>query len=538
MEFHGRNFIGSELSSLGGKLFYAFDPRHGRQLNEAFHQATGEEIDRAVELAVTAFASLREKPARDITHFLEAIAIEIEALGDTLIDRAALESGLPKERLIGERARTVGQLRLFAALVKEGSFVDARIDEALPERKPLPRPDIRRMLIPIGPIAVFGASNFPLAFSVAGGDTASAFSAKNPLIVKAHPAHPGTCELVATAILRAVEQTGMPAGTFSMIHATDPEVSIQLVKHRGIKAVAFTGSERAGRAIFNAAAQRAEPIPAYVEMGSNNPVFLLPGALEKSGDSIAQSLFGSINLGVGQFCTSPGVIVGRDNPEFGAFGRKLASMFETAAPGTMLHPNILKAFAQGTEHRGQTAGIDSTRSAVAADPAKTEASPVLFEALADVWLANKELASEVFGPSAILVRARSREELLRIAREWTGTLTASIFGTPEELAAHADLVAILEQKAGRIIFNGVPTGLEVSHAMHHGGPYPATADAKFTSVGTAAILRFLRPVCYQNFPAQALPDELRDENPRGIWRLVNGTFTKDQLKTPETKPSN
>lgn len=538
MDFHGKNFLGLELSSLGPKVFHAYAPAQGKELAEEFHQATAEEINQAVALAVDAFASLRQKSASEIARLLEAVATEIEALGDTLIERASLESGLPKGRLEGERGRTAGQLRLFASLVREGSYLDARIDEALADRKPLPRPDLRRMLIPIGPVAVFGASNFPLAFSVAGGDTASAFAAKNPVVVKAHPAHPGTCELVASAIIRAVKQSGMPEGTFSMVHATDPEISIQLVRHEGIQAVGFTGSERAGRAIFNAAAQRLHPIPAYVEMGSINPIFVLPGALASSGEGIAQGLFGSINMGVGQFCTSPGVIVGSDEPHFGAFGKKLATLFESGGPGTMLYPNIRNAYRQETERRAQTAGVRSIYSTASADAQKTEVTPVLFEATADVWLTNNDLTTELFGPSAVLVRARTREELLRIAGGLAGTLTACIFGTPEDLAAYGDLIAVLEQKAGRLLFNGFPTGVEVSHAMHHGGPYPATADPKFTSVGTAAILRFLRPVCYQNFPQDVLPNELKDENPRGIWRLVNGVLTKDQLKTPATKASN
>jgi NADP-dependent aldehyde dehydrogenase len=469
---------------------------------------------------------LRELEAERIAAFLDTIAAEIEALGDTLIDQAVTESGLTKDRLTGERGRTANQLRLFATLVREGSYVDARIDTALPDRKPLPRPDLRRMLIPIGPVVVFGASNFPLAFSVAGGDTASAFAAKNPVIVKAHPAHPGTSELVASAILRAVEKSGLPEGTFSMVHAADPEVSLSLVKHRAARAVGFTGSERAGRAIFNAAAQRPDPIPAYVEMGSINPVFILPGALDSSLDSIAQGLFTSMNMGVGQFCTCPGVVVVNATPSFQEFGKKLAALVENGAPGTMLHPSILKGYVENTERRSKVEEVATIRSSQKSDPGKTEAVPVLFETDANAWLRNRELATEIFGPSAVLVRSHSKDELLRIANELHGTLTVTVFGTPEDVENNRDLIAILEDKAGRLIFNGYPTGVEVSHAMHHGGPYPATADPKFTSVGTAAILRFLRPVCFQNFPEKSLPPELQNANPRGIWRLVNGELTR------------
>jgi 2,5-dioxopentanoate dehydrogenase len=533
MSFHGSNFIGSKLSAAGQKLINGFDPKQGTTLADTFHEATAEEVDAAATLAAKAFPMFREASAEIVAGFLEGIASEIEALGDGLIQQAATESGLPKDRLTGERARTANQLRLFATVVREGSFVDARIDTALPDRKPLPRPDLRRMMIPLGPVAVFGASNFPLAFSVAGGDTASAFAAKCPVIVKAHPAHPGTSELVATAIIRAVQKAGLPEGTFSMVHAADPDVSILLVKHPLIKAVSFTGSERAGRAIFNAAAQRPEPIPAYVEMGSNNPVFVLPGALENSFDSIVQGLFASINAGVGQFCTSPGVVLGSSGDRFKAFGEKLAAMFENGAPGTMLHPSIMKGYRHNVEQRSKTEGLSVVRSSQAADEKKTEATPVLFETSAEVWLGNKELAAEIFGPSTVLVRSESKADLLRVAEEWDGTLTATIFGTPKDLEENQDLIAILQNKAGRLLFNGFPTGVEVSPAMNHGGPYPATGDPKFTSVGTAAIARFIRPICFQNFPEAVLPAELRNDNPRRIWRLVNGEFTKDAVPSGE-----
>lgn len=529
MSFHGKNFIGSSLSAEDPACIYSFDPRQGKRLDDVFHEATSNEIDRALALATEAAEQLRRKTAEQTATFLEAIATEIEALGDPLIERASVESALPKERLTGERGRTVNQLRLFANVVREGSYVDARIDTALPDRKPLPRPDLRRMLIPIGPVVVFGASNFPLAFSVAGGDTASAFAARNPVIVKAHPAHPGTCELVASAIVKAVEKTGFPDGTFSMVHAADPSVSLSLVTHPQTKAVGFTGSERAGRAIFNAAAQRPEPIPAYVEMGSNNPVFLLPGALAGSGETIAQGLFGSINLGVGQFCTSPGVVLACECDALRPFETKLRNLFETGGPGTMLYPSILKGYEQGVEHREKVAGVTAVHSQQLAKRENTEAVPVLFETDAGTWLRNPELETEVFGPSAVLVRSQSKEELLKIARRWNGTLTASIFGTPEDLAEHQELVNILQTKAGRVLFNGFPTGVEVSPAMHHGGPYPATADPKFTSVGTAAIYRFLRPVCFQSFPESSLPPELQNSNPCGIWRMVNGSFTQDAI---------
>jgi alpha-ketoglutaric semialdehyde dehydrogenase len=527
MAFHGKNFIGTQLSALGKKTFFGFDPRAGKQLGPAFHQVTDEEIDRALNLASDAALALRETSAEKIADFLDTIAKEIESLGDGLIAQVMLESGLGRDRLTGERGRTTNQLRMFAALVREGSFIDARIDLALPDRKPLPRPDLRRMLIPIGPVAVFGASNFPLAFSVAGGDTASAFAARNPVVVKGHPAHPGTSELIAGAIVRAVQSSGLPEGTFSLLNAVDPNVSLAIVRHPAAKAVAFTGSERAGRAIFDAATQRPEPIPAYAEMGSVNPVFVLPGALQERAEGIAQGLAGSINLGTGQFCTCPGLVIGIDNDSFQSFNKQLAAAFERALPATMLHPGILHGYQQALSRVGAVRGTESKKCVQAADTTKTEATPVLFETDAATWLANETLAEEIFGPSAIVVRSQSEQELLTIAKALPGTLTATIHGTVEDLARFRNLVSVLESKAGRIIFNGYPTGVEVGPAMHHGGPYPATTDPKFTSVGTAAILRFLRPVCYQNFPNAALPPELQDENPRKIWRTVNGSLTHD-----------
>src|SRR5215470_14672120 len=319
MVLHGSNFIGMQLSSAGPKTFFGFDPRRGKRLDTPFHEATKEEIDRSLELAAKAFPVFRESTPQVIAGFLERIASEIEQLGDLLIDQAASESGLGRERLTSERGRTVNQLRLFANLVKDGSVVDARIDPALPDRKPAPRPDLRRMLIPVGPVAVFGASNFPLAFSVAGGDTASAFAARNPVVVKGHPAHPGTSELVAGAVVRAVQATGLPEGTFSLVNAVDPARSLALVRHPFAKAVAFTGSLRAGRAIFDAATQRPDPIPAYVEMGSTNPVFLLPGVIQERTAALVKGLTASVNLGAGQFCTCPGLIFALNDSAFVPF---------------------------------------------------------------------------------------------------------------------------------------------------------------------------------------------------------------------------
>ncbi len=520
---------GTGYPAFMGKTFSAFDPRQGKVLDQVFSEVTGEEVDRALTLAAASFSAFRAASVETVSGLLVGMADEILELGDALIDRAAAESGLTKDRLTGERGRTANQLRLFAALVREGSHVDARIDTALPDRKPLARPDLRRMLMPIGPVVVFAASNFPLAFSVAGGDAASALAARNPVVVKAHPAHPGTSEMVAGAVARAVRKAGLPDSIFSMVQSTDNATSIALVRHAETKAVAFTGSLRGGRAIFDAASQRPDPIPAFVEMGSVNPVFILPGALAQPPETLAQGLCNSVNLGVGQFCTCPGLIVGSDGEGLAALREKLAGFFEAAAPGTMLYPGILSNYDQAAGRAAAIPGVRQTRAKQTADSARTEATPTLFDTDAATWLANQQLQAEIFGPASIVVRCASDADVLRIARALEGSLTATVFGTPEDLAQHRDLLSILETKAGRIIFNGFPTGVEVSPAMHHGGPWPATADAKFTSVGTAAILRFLRPVCYQNLPEAALPLELRDANPRGIWRTVNGQLTKDPV---------
>ncbi|MGH9737321.1 MAG: aldehyde dehydrogenase (NADP(+)) [Candidatus Acidiferrales bacterium] len=527
MALHGNNFIGTQLSSAGPKKFFAFDPREGKPLDTPFREATEEEINRSLELAAKAFPVFRESAPPVIAAFLERIAGEIEQLGDQLIDQAASESGLGRERLTGERGRTVNQLRFFANLVKDESFVDARIDPALPQRKPLPRPDLRRILIPIGPVVIFGASNFPLAFSVAGGDTASAFAARCPVIVKGHPAHPGTSELMAGAVSRAVQASGLPEGTFSLVNAVDPAMSLALVRHPLAKAVAFTGSLRAGRAIFDAATQRPDPIPAYLEMGSTNPVFLLPSAIQERTDALVRGLTASVNLGVGQFCTCPGLIFSLNDNAFAQFREKLAEAFRQSAPATMVHPSVLKGYEGATSRVGAVSGVRETRARKIADPRKTEATPILFETDSATWLANEALADEVFGPGTILVRGESEDELMRMAESLPGSLTATVHGTPDDLRKHRKLIALLETKCGRLIFNGYPTGLEVSHAIHHGGPYPATGDPKFTSVGAAAISRFLRPICYQDFPDEALPPELQRDNPRQIWRTVDGQLTRD-----------
>ena len=526
MELQGRSIIeGEPVADDGSRTFRAFNPSEGREFGPEFYEATPAVVARALDAAARAFSEYRQKSATEVADFLEAIARGIEGLGDELIERAQAETALPFERLKGERARTTAQLRMFAGVVREGSWVEATIDHAEPERKPVPKPDLRRMLISIGPVAVFGASNFPLAFSVAGGDTASALAASNTVVVKAHPAHPGTSELVARAVADAARETGMPAGVFALVQGQSPEVSLAVVEHPQTKAVGFTGSLRVGRALFDAAARRPEPIPVYAEMGSVNPVFVLPGALSERGAEFAEGLKQSVTLGTGQFCTNPGLVVGQRGEAFEQFINRADELFASAPPGTMLNAGILRSYTEGVERlRRFTSG---GAGAGAADESRTQAAAYVFSTDANTFLDHHELGEEVFGPATLVVACEGLEELRRVAEHLEGALTATIHGTPKDLREYAWLVKVLEQKAGRLVFNGFPTGVEVSAAMQHGGPYPATTDARTTSVGTAAIKRFARPVCYQNFPQEALPVELRDENPRRLWRLVDNIWTKD-----------
>lgn len=526
MELHGKNIIANREVENAGKKFPAFAPAQGKHIEPQFEEATVEEVNLAMEAAEQAFHQYRQLPAERRAEFLEAIAEEIVALGDELIERAHLETALPKDRLTGERGRTVNQLKLFAEVVREGSWVEARIDMAQPDRKPLPKPDIRRMLIPIGPVAVFGASNFPLAFSVAGGDTASALAAGCPVVVKAHPAHPGTSEQVARAIGLAAEKTNMPPGVFSMLHDTGHKVGTELVKHPLTKAVGFTGSLRGGRALFDVAAQRPDPIPVYAEMGSTNPVFILPGALRERGAALAEGLKTSVTMGVGQFCTNPGLAVAINDENLPGFVGKLGELIADAPPGTMLYPGILHAYEKGVKQLAELSGVDKIQSNQTAELNRTEARPSLFTTDAQTFSQHHQLGEEVFGPSTVVVRCNSREELETIARNLEGHLTATIHGTEDDLAEFHSLVSILENKVGRLLFNGFPTGVEVCPSMQHGGPYPATSDSRTTSVGTAAISRFARPVSYQNFPQAALPVELQNANQRKLWRLVDNQFTQ------------
>jgi 2,5-dioxopentanoate dehydrogenase len=521
MKMNGCNLIARRWSGQGGQCFRAYAPSLGKELEPAFHEATEEEIGCAAEAAVDAW-NVGRVPAEQLASALERIAGLILELDSELLDRASQETGLPLDRLAGERARTVGQLRLFAGLARDGSWCDARIDQALPDRKPAPRPDLRRMLVPLGPIAVWAASNFPLAFSVAGGDTASALAAGNPVIVKAHPGHPGTSEMVAGAIARALEETGLPPGMFSMIHGVAPETSLLLVRHPAIRAGAFTGSLRAGRALYDAAAERPHSIPFFAEMGSLNPMVVLPRALEQRGEEIAKGLFQSVTLGSGQFCTCPGVVFAVDAPGLENFRDVLRRQFMDARPAVMLTRAIQAGFATGACRVSELNGVRTTTATTHSAVDHTEVKPTLFEVSAETLEEHPELVEELFGPSTVVVVCESEGTLHRAIQGLPGSLTATIHATDIDLESHREVVTVLQRKAGRLIFNGFPTGVEVSSAMQHGGPYPATSDPRFTSVGTAAIQRFARPVCFQNFPDEALPPELQDSNPRRISRMIEG----------------
>ena len=523
MNLHGKNFIGDQLSSGSGETFRAVSPLDSAPLEPAFHAAGTKEVDAAMTLAEAAFGLYRETTGAQRAVFLECIADELMALGDDLLKRANLETGLPEARLIGERGRTVGQLKQFAQVVREGSWVDARIDTALPDRQPAPKPDLRRMLLPIGPVIVFGSSNFPLAFSVAGGDTASALATGNPVVVKAHSGHPGTSESVATAIRRALVACRLPAGVFSMLHGSGKVIGTALVRHPYARAVGFTGSRTAGRALFDAAAARPAPIPVFAEMSSLNPIFILPEALREQTAKLAEGLRTSITMGVGQFCTKPGLVFGLKSVAFDQFQQSLAGLLEAVTPATMLHGGICEAYHHGLSQVSGVSGVKLlARSNAAPDPKRTQGEAVVLATDAANFRKHPELAEEVFGPFALLISATTISEMEEAARNLDGQLTATVHGTAKDLQRAGNLLQLLERKAGRLIINGFPTGVEVCPSMNHGGPYPATTDVRFTSVGTAALARFVRPICYQDFPAAQLPDALKEGNPLGIRRLVNG----------------
>jgi 2,5-dioxopentanoate dehydrogenase len=521
MQITGDMLIGgSAVRGTKGTL-RAFDPARNMDLEPEFGAGGTVEVNRACELAALAFDPFRLAPLEKRARFLEAIADNIVALGDTLIERAQSETALPKARIEGERGRTVGQLRLFASLVREGRWLAATLDSAMPDRKPLPRADLRAQKIPVGPVGVFGASNFPLAFSVAGGDTASALAAGCPVVVKAHPAHLGTSELVGRAIQKAVADSGLPEGVFSLLVGAGNEIGEALVAHPSIKSVGFTGSRRGGVALVNIAAKRREPIPVFAEMSSVNPFFVLPGALAKRAEAIATGFIESVTLGVGQFCTNPGIVLLLDGPNKQPFIDAAAKALAQKGAQTMLTAGIANAYKDSVSQRGELNGVQSIAQGQQSD-ASCSALPVLFQTNAMQFLATAQLEDEIFGPTSLIVTCSDIAEMVKVAEYIEGQLTATLQIEPEDYELARQLLPTLERKAGRILANGYPTGVEVCHAMVHGGPYPATSDARATSVGAMAIERFLRPVCYQDLPAGLLPESLHDDNPLKLLRIRDG----------------
>lgn len=537
MKPDGGNLIGFGSSGLGGTVFKAFNPSTGQQIDPGFASATLDDVERAVQLAAEAAPAWARLPAAKRNEFLRQIAESLEKKADDLVARAMLETGLPEARLRGEVARTAGQLRLYGEAAAQGDWLDARIETAQPGRQPLPKPDHRSMLRALGPVVVFGSSNFPFAYSVAGGDTASAFAAGCPVIVKAHPAHPGTSELVGRLILHAVRDCGLPEGTFSLLFDAGFEVGQALVRHPRVKAVGFTGSLKGGRALADLAAARPEPIPVYAEMGSINPVFLLPGALAERGAAIVEGLHASATVGVGQFCTNPGLIVLQRSTEAEGFVQALAAKLAATAEGVMLTAGICGNFWKGVEARAALPGVRMVGAGVRRDGSGHKAhptvmgSPVWFETEAKFFVGNHTLSEEIFGPSSLVVWCRERAEMMQVARALEGSLTASLHAGANEAKEQGELIELLAARAGRVILNGYPTGLEVSPAIVHGGPYPATSDGgRSTSVGTRALHRWARLVCYQNFADELLPAELRNANPLGLRRLVNGQWTNGKVE--------
>ena len=501
--------------------FTAVNPATGETLIPDFSSAGADAVAEACALADAAFPAFAATDPETRAAFLERIADNIVGLGDDLIVRAMAESGLPRMRLEGERGRTVGQLKLFAGVVRQGDFLDATIDPAMPDRAPLPRPDLRRVNVAIGPVAVFGASNFPLAFSVAGGDTASALAAGCPVVVKGHPAHPGTGELVARAIARAVKDSGLPAGVFSYLPGETNELGAALVRDPRIQAVGFTGSRGGGLALVRIAAEREEPIPVYAEMSSINPVVLFPAALAARGEALGKEFVASLTMGAGQFCTNPGLVLAIDGPDLDAFIASAAAAMTDAAPATMLTPGIHASFEQGVD---ALAGHDAVKTVARGKVGDgvNQAVGAIFDTTAEAFLADHALSHEVFGSSSVVVRCRDMAEIARVIAGLEGQLTATLQMDAADEADAVRLVPVIARRVGRILANGWPTGVEVAPAMVHGGPFPATSDGRTTSVGTLAIARYLRPVCFQNLAPALLPKALDDANPWGIARRLDG----------------
>jgi alpha-ketoglutaric semialdehyde dehydrogenase len=526
MRLTGRSIIGYHTGSSTGAVLDGVNPSTGEILEPPFYSASETDLNSALELAAEAFLEYSRIDNHERAWFLRSVADNLMDFGDCFVDRAVSESGLTVARVRNERERTCFQLHFFANMVADGSWVDARIDRADSGRLPSPKLDIRSMLRPLGPVAVFCASNFPLAFSVAGGDTASVLASGNPAIVLAHYSHPGTAEFAGVAIRDAAQKHHLPDGVFSLLYDSGHNIATALVKHPAVKAVGFTGSRAGGTALMRAASTRNEPIPFYAEMSSINPVFIFPSALKSRSKTIAAELHAAATLGVGQFCTNPGVVIAIGQSD--AFVSQFTKLMNSTKGATMLNQNIAHSYSSGVSERAAQANI-IVRSHIAEATKDAEhecnAEPVVFETDIQTWLTNRSLQNEIFGPTTLLVRTSGQEDLIDLARVLEGNLTATVLGDSDDLLDFSDFIAFLEQKAGRIIFNGSPTGVEVCEAMVHGGPYPATSDGRSTSVGGRAILRFTRPVCYQNFPDEALPRELQEANPLRIRRIEDGRAT-------------
>ncbi|SER26659.1 aldehyde dehydrogenase (NADP(+)) [Pedobacter rhizosphaerae] len=525
---NGKNIVASEYTDGNEINLKAVNPATGLLLEGEFCKASETDVNKALVAATAAFQIYRHVNKTEKAAFLNAVADEITAIGEELVARASAESGLPLPRLQGELGRTTGQLRLFANLVAEGSWVDAIIDTALPERQPLPKPDIRRMLVPIGPVVVFGASNFPLAFSVAGGDTASALASGCPVIVKAHPAHYGTSALVSEAIIKAVAKTGMPKGVFSLLYDDGYTVGVKLVQHPLTKAVTFTGSYHGGMALAKLAQERKQPIPVFAEMGSINPVIFLPDAVANQAEELAKKYAASITLGAGQFCTNPGLMLVINSPALEKFKQTITEAISIVPSATMLTEGIAKNYSKLSSEVTAEAGVELLAvSGLKNNELKNQSEAKIAQVDAAQFIANPKLHEEIFGPYSLLVVAKDIAELEEVTAVLQGQLTVTIMANKNELQQYQSLIDLLTDKTGRIILNGVPTGVEVCAAMQHGGPFPATNDSRFTSVGSTAIYRFVRPLAYQDWEQALLPDELKDANPLGIFRMVNNQFTKD-----------
>jgi|JI6StandDraft_1071083.scaffolds.fasta_scaffold09978_4 alpha-ketoglutaric semialdehyde dehydrogenase len=524
----GHHLIAGREAPASHSPFQAENPTTSQKLEPHFGEATLTEADEALQAADGAYDSLRLAPVETRARFLETLADEILALGDSLLERAHAETALPMARLTGERGRAIGQCKMFAALIREGSWAALSIDRPLPDRAPAPKPDVRKMLLPVGPVVVFGASNFPFAIGVVGTDTVCALAAGCPVVVKGHPAHPGTCEMLGRAVHAALQKTGLPEAAFSLLQGRSHELGGALVAHPLTQAVAFTGSLRGGRALMDIAAARPQPIPVYAEMGSINPVFLLPGALKERAAKIGEAYIGSVTMGVGQFCTNPAVVLGLQGADLSTFVQSAADNAAKVAPQTMLHRGICEAYEAGTAVWSTISGIKlAGQSATEPNNEATQAACRIFTTSLDVLESNEELHREVFGPCSIVAECPTLEDMLRFARRLDGQLTAAVHGTPDDLREYAPLIRVLERKAGRIIFNGFGTGIEPCPSMHHGGPYPAASHSFFTSIGTDSILRFVRPVCYQGFPDDCLPAPLQNANPGTAMRLVDSQLTRD-----------